>query len=504
VQPFAGPANHELDRSLVRGLAWTASAKWLSQLLTWPANLIVARILSPDDFGLITMAMVFMGLVGLVNEFGLGSAVVRHRDLSSAKIAQLSGLCVVFGLAAALISAAAAYPLAVLYHAPALRWVVLALSGSFLITGFKTVPLSLLQRDLRFNVSATTEAVGTLIQSVTLVFFAWIGLQYWALVLSLLLSSLATTILINIQRPHALAWPRRRDIAAEVAFGGHLVSARVAWYLYTNADFFIVGRVLGKTALGIYSIGWDFATMPVEKVAGLIGGVSGPVFSAVQSDYVAARRYVSRLLSGIALLTFPAGIGLALVARDFVLLALGEKWEAAIVPLQILSLYGAFRSIMPIVSQAGTYFGLSRFVMRNSIAAAIILPVAFLVGARWGTSGVAMAWVLAYPLVAIPLCIVVFRRIGLPRREAIAAIWPAVSSAALMVPVVLLVRYGLGDQVPAAARLALQVLAGAATYCLAVFSLHRKALRDALDIFPRFRKKQSGAPGTGGSVSPIA
>ncbi len=474
-----------LDRSLVSGLGWTAGAKWLTQLLTWPATLIVAHLLAPSDFGLLAMAAVFMGLVSLLNEFGLGSAIVNRRDLSANQIAQINTLCVLFGCVGAIVCLVAAYPLSLLYRTPALVWVIFSLSGSLLITGFRTVPLSLMQRDFQFRGSALNESIGGIVQSGTVVLFVWLGFKYWSLVLSSLLSSLVMTALIFAQRPHAFAWPRRRDVADAVEFGSHFVGARLAWYLYTNADFFVVGRVLGPAALGSYSLGWEFATLPVEKVTALIGRVSPPVFSAVRDDPVALRRYLIRLTSGIGLLTFPAGVGLALVSNDLVRFALGDKWLPAVVPLQILSIYAAFRSIMPLIAQVGNAVGLNRFVMRNSVAAALLLPIAFLIGSHWGTSGVAFAWVVAYPLVAVPLCAVVFRRIGMTMREFMSALWPAVSSAALLVPVVLVTRETLPGAWSPALRLSMEVGAGVITYGLTVWGLHRDAIRTLLDIVPR-------------------
>ena len=477
-----------LDRSLAGGVAWTAGVKWLSQLLTWPATLVVVRLLSPDDYGLVAMGSVYVGLVNLVNEFGLGSAIIKHRELTRPQIAQLSGLCVLFGLGGFVLSAAAAYPLALFYHTPAVTLVVIALSVNFLLTSFKTVPLSLMQRDFQFKESALNEAVGAVVQSTTLVAFAYFGLRYWSLVLAFLLSSLATTILSYLQRPHALAWPVPSEIREPMRFGSHLVGSRIGWYLYNNADFFVVGRVLGQTALGAYSFGWSFATLPVEKVTTLIGRVAPPIFSAVQDDHKALRRYLTRLTGGIALLTLPAGVGLALVAPEFVSVALGDKWLAAIAPLRMLALFAAIRSIMPIVSQAGTAIGLAPYVMRNAIISAVVMPVAFLIGSHWGTSGVASAWLIAYPFVIAPLCVTVFRRIGLTAGEYARALWPALSSTALMAPAVFLAQRSVNSAWPTGVRLLVEVSVGALAYGAALWILHRGDVRATATLIKSIRQ----------------
>src|SRR5207249_9080683 len=110
--------------------------------------------------------------------------------------------------------------------------------------------------------------------------------------------------------------------------------ARLCWYASANADFLMAGRILGKAALGLYNVGWTLASVPVDKVATLVGQVTPAFFSAVQTDRAAIRRYLLGITEGIALITFPISLGLALVARDFVLVVLGSKWQASIAPLQ--------------------------------------------------------------------------------------------------------------------------------------------------------------------------
>ena len=473
----------QLDRSLARGVAWTAGVKWLSQLLTWPATLIVIRLLSPEDYGLVAMGSVYVTFVLLVNEFGLGSAIIQQRDLTEDQIAQIYGLSVLFGLVCFLLSMAVAYPLAVFYRMPAVRLIVMALSINFFITSARTVPLALLTRDFQFRVAALNEAVGAILQSVCLVLFAYLGFRHWALVIGFLIASLTTSILACVQRPHRIAWPRLHDIRGAVAYGSHLVGSRVAWYLYTDADFFIIGRVLGTTATGSYGFAWSFASLPLEKVTSLVGRVAPPVLSAVQNDLPAMRRYIASLSSAIALLTLPAGVGLGLVARDFVLVAAGPKWTAVTEPLRYLALFAAFRSLVPILSQAGNAVGLVKFVMRMSVVAAVIMPVSFLIGTHWGTTGVAIAWLIAYPIASAPLIITVLKRIGMGPQEYLAALWPSVSATLAMTIAVVLVKQVIGDDTSVYLRLAEQVATGAAVYAAAIFLFHRDALRTLSSVF---------------------
>ncbi len=316
-----------LDRALLHGLAWTGAAKWATQLVSWASTLIVARLLTPEDYGLVGMAGIYLGFITLLSEFGLGGAVVTLRELDGEQISQLNGLAVLFGVASFLASCAIAVPLGHFFRAPQLPLVVVVMSTTFVIAGFKTMPLALLQRDLRFKALALVEASQAVVLSVAMVAFAMLGFRYWTLVIGAILSVLISTLALWSIRHTRLAWPRLASLRHAVAYSSHLIGTRLCWYAYSNADFAVAGRVLGKAALGVYDFGWTLANIPVDKVTALVGQVTPAFFSTVQTDIPALRRYFLHLTEGLAFVTVPIGLGLAVVGRDFVMVALGPKWE---------------------------------------------------------------------------------------------------------------------------------------------------------------------------------
>ena len=155
-----------------------------------------------------------------------------------------------------------------------------------------------------------------------MVVFAALGFRYWTLVIGGVMSGLISTGLAYYHRPQRAAWPRLSEIREPVRLGGHVVGARVGWYVYQNADFLIAGKVLGAAALGAYTLGWTIASIPVEKVSAMVGRVTPGFFSAVQDDLPTLRRYFLQLTATLGLITIPAAVGIALVAPEFVLLFL--------------------------------------------------------------------------------------------------------------------------------------------------------------------------------------
>jgi len=498
VSEATGSGTHDearaLDHSLLRGVAWTAAAKWASQALSWGSWLIVARLLSPEDYGLVGMAAIYLGLITLLSEFGLGTAVLAIRELSVEQISQLNGLAVLSGLASLLLSCAVAIPLGQFFHAPQLPLVVAAMSTTFVITSFKTVPFALLQRDLRFKALAVIDLGQAVILAVCMVGFAVAGFRYWTLVCGAVLGSLISTGALLRLRHLPLAWPQPKSLKHATTLSFDVLISRLCWYASANADFLVAGRVLGKAALGFYNVGWTLASVPVDKITTLVAQVTPAFFSAVQSDPPAMRRYVLRITEGIALITFPLALGLALVARDFVLAVLGTKWEATIAPLRLLAAYAAVRSIMPLLPQVLQIIRDARFEMWRMVAAAVVMPTCFYVsGNRWGTVGLATAWLLVDPIIAVPLYRRVFSKIALSPKAYLLALWPALSGTALMAAAVLAVDVFSGSAWTPSLRLAAQVAAGVISYGLACLLLHRERLKAFFELVGAARGRPEGS-----------
>ena len=455
--------------------------KWAIQLVSWASTVIIARLLTPSDYGLMGMAAVYLGLVALVNEFGLTAAILRGRDLDDSQIAQIGGFGIALGAVFCLASVGAAIPIARFYGEPAVRVIVTVLSLNFIFSSASVLPRSLLARELDFRRLAWIDGATNIVQMTCTIVLAFLGFRYMALVLGSLVGRVAGAVLANIARPHRVAIPRQiRSISESMLVGWHVVVGRISWYTYQNADFAIVGRVLGKVALGAYTIGWEIATLPVERVSALVGQVTPGVFSTVQADRPALRRYYLAVVEGLAFITFPGAVGISLTAPLLVPVLLGDKWAAAVLPLQLLAFYAGLRSIDTVTPQVLIYTGHSRQSMWYTVLAAIVLPLLFLFGARWGAAGVAFVWIVAYPLVVSPIYRLVFRILDLSPRAYLRALWPAASGTALMTMVVLAARYWLPDGLDMRVKLVSEVTLGAATYAVAMLAFHRERIFAAI------------------------
>lgn len=493
-KPANTMATADLDRSLVGGIAWTSGVNWLSQILSWGSTLIVVHYLAPTDYGLVGMALLYLGLVQMASELGVGAAIVRFRDLTTDQIGQFNGLSIIAGGLGLLASLAVAIPFGHFFREPRLPAVLVVMSSVFLISAFRVVPQALLQRRLQFRKLAVIDGTQSIVGACSTLTLAVLGFGYWALALGFVISATVYAILVVIQSPTGFRRPRLASIRQPLTFSSHMLLSRFAWYTYSNADFAVIGKLLGGAALGAYTLGWTLSGMTVEKITAVIGRVTPAFFCTVQNDLAALRRYLLLITEGLALVTFPACIGLALVANDFVRLVLGERWSAAILPVQLLAVVATVRSVQPLIPQVLFAIGESRLNMRNAMLTALMLPVCFVLASRWGISGVAGAWLIVGPLMFSPLLLRTLRLIELPAKQYFTSLWPATSGCLVMACAVISLDGAFLDGMPAYLSLAIKIVLGALAYAVTLFVFHRNRIATLREMLRVLREKKPAVP----------
>lgn len=458
---------------MARALAWNTVAKSLSQAFSWLSTIVVARLLTPYDYGLIGMAGVYLALATVVSQAGIGNAIVYARDLTRRQIAELNTLSIGVGLFLTTLTCALAVPLARFFSTPPLRAVILVASITYSIDAFQVVPRALLQKEFRFKLLSTIETTRFFCQALCCVVLALLHFRYWSLVLGHIIGTLINAILILYWMRHEFARPHLANVRQEIRYARQVLFSGIAGYIYANADFAVAGRTLGAVPLGNYSVAWGIASVPVDKISSLLTGVTPAFFSAIQNNKPELRRYLLRLTEALSLATIPASIGLALAADSLVLVLLGPKWKDAIGPLRLLSVFIAFRSLATLLPNLLTSIGDTRFVMWFTAGSAILMPIAFFAGSHWGINGIAAAWMMAYPVILVPLYIRTFHKTQMRLKDYLYAVLPALSASATMTICVLATRFVFFHAMHPLSNLLLTISVGVATYLGALFVFHR-------------------------------
>jgi PST family polysaccharide transporter len=483
----------KMDNSLIRSLAWSATGDWVSQIFTWGAFLVILRLLAPSDFGIVALVASFQPFLSYVSGFGIPRAVVTLRHLSDEQLAQLNTLGILLGLAGFGLAVLAAEPVALFFRMPHLAAVMVVSCLTLVTNGIQSVSNGLLAKNMRFRTLSLLNATSASIAAIVTLLLAWLHFGYWALVLGNLSAALVRTILVILSRGQTYAIPKLGMLQEPLKFGWHVLVSLIALNSYQNLDNLTAGRMLGQTALGFYGMAWSLANVPLEKITSLITTVIPTYLASLRNDLPAIRRYVRGITGNLSLVTFPACVGLGVVAPEFVPLVMGHKWIGAVPPLEILAIYAAFRSIVALLSKVLTALGNPRFVMWNDLASVVVLGTAFYIGSHWGVTGIAWAWVVAYPPLVIPMFRKTFLSIEMSVGEYFRCVVPALQGTIFMTVVVEGVRYALSRSERTSLKLLIEVVAGAASYIGILLLFHRKRAVAFLQLARTFGR-QSGAP----------
>jgi teichuronic acid exporter len=406
------------SKAVVRSFLWTSGGQLIGQTVSWLVTLVVVRLLSSADYGLMAMAGVLPGLFLLIADLGLSSATIQAPDLNRDQLRGMFGLVLASNGAGCLLLLAGAPLLAQFFGEPRLVSLIRVLSLNFVLIAAYTLPQAQLVRRLDFKTKARIDLASVLAGVAAALGLALTGLGVWALVWSLLVQHGVRAVAYNVAAPiGVLPGKLGAGFRPLATFGFVVLADRLLFYLYSQLDILIGGRVLGKEAIGIYAVALSLATVPLDKVLPVVTQVSFAAFSRIQSDPDRVRRNLMRAIQAVALVCFPAFLGLAAVAPDFVPLILGPRWLGLILPLQLLCLVLPFKALGALFPPV--LFGIGRpgVNVGNVVLSVVVMTVALLIGVRYGIIGLCLAWVIAFPCVLVVVLRRSLRALGLTTRD---------------------------------------------------------------------------------------
>jgi len=456
-----GAPASSLTRLAVGGVFWQGLASILGKGFTVLATVALARLLTPTEFGVVGLALVFITFAEYVSDLGVSQGLVYfEQDRSNEDGALVLSLAA--GSALCALGLLAAPAIAGLFDRPEVAPMVRVLSFSLLVGAVRQVPDALLRRELNFRGRMVTEVVRAVAQGVVSIALAVAGFGAWAIVWGYLAGSVAWCAgawLMVEYRPRSasfrLEWPAARRL---LGYGAPAAAQGVLAALIFDVDYLIVGSILGAEALGTYTLAFRLPQLLIINVFFVFSSVAFPVFSRARGAPSQLRRgYLTtvRLQSAYGA---AAGAGLFVVAPLAVPVIFGPKWEASVVPLQWLALYAVARSLGS--GAVDVYKGIGRpgIAATVSLVRLVALVPVLLIAAPHGINQVALVQAVLALVFAVGMQAVACRVIGLSPTALGAAMRPAAALAAGAASGAALARWGLGG--PAALRLAAAVAAG--------------------------------------------
>jgi O-antigen/teichoic acid export membrane protein len=441
--------------------------------------------LTPEDYGLVGMARLAIGLIAIFREMGTNAAIIQRKQLSPEFLSSIFWANLALAVVTSGLAIATSPLVALFFHQPMIAPIIRLLAAGFVVSALSSVPSALLTREMAFRKLMMIEIGAAGFTTCLAVGLALRGAGAWSLVISSLAGTCVTTVLIWLSSPWRprwlLSWKELRSIAS---YSLNLSGFNLVNYFSRNADNTIVGRYLGAYQLGFYQLAYNVMLYGVQNISQVMGRVLFPVFAKVQDDNPRFRQAYIKAVSTIAVITFPMMAGVMAVAEPFVRAVLGEKWHPVASLLIILAPVGLMQSVVTTVGNIYYAKGRADWLFRWGLFGTVVSVSSFFAGLPWGIRGVAVGYLIANLLMIYPVFAIPFRLIDLKMNDFLRPIWPILGFSMAMVAAVRILGYLLRFE-KAAVQLAILVPAGVLVYCSLLLLVRPVAVVNLLSMRQR-------------------
>jgi O-antigen/teichoic acid export membrane protein len=400
----------ELRHSVVKGSLALVFSQGISFGLSMANTLVLARLLTPADFGIIGMVTVVINFIALFKDAGLSTATIQNSNIDSRQISTLFWINAGISMSLALIILISAPFIALFYNKPELTAVTAILSIEFMVQGTIIQHRALLQRHLKFTALAIIDIVAQLGMIAVAIVMAAFGFRYWALVGG----TLASTLILIILTFYSCPWTpgkmhKGTGVRNMLKFGGRLTVSNFVHYISRNLDNMLIGRVIGAEPLGLYSKAFSLLMTPLNQIRTPLTTLSLPVLSSLKNDEARYQSYFRQLLDVSISLALPISVYCYLESEFLIRILLGEKWMGAVPVFKILSIAGVFVALSAAPGLAMLSHGYAKRHLHLTVITAAIVSLSFIIGVRFGIKGVALGYTIASFLIMIPFIGFAFR-----------------------------------------------------------------------------------------------
>jgi O-antigen/teichoic acid export membrane protein len=462
----ATPAAGDLRGKVIGGLGWKLLSQIIAQGSRIAVGIVLAHLLTPRQFGVAAMALVFTGLASIFTDLSLGAALIQRAEITEEDRSTVFWTTIQAGAVTTAIGVAVAPLVGRLFGTPEVTPLFFAASFLALLSSIAATQMALLTREMNFRGLELREIAATVAGAVAAIAFALAGAGAWAIVAQSLVVAVVSVVLVwsfSSWRPRFIY--STRSLRTLGSFGIKTLFARLMSYLNLYADNLLVGKFLGSTALGVYTLAYNVMFVPANRIAQPVQQVLYAAFVRLQDDPVRLGRAWLRGNRLVTAINVPAFLGMAVVAPDFVPAVFGGRWHHAAPVLQLLSLAGVAQSFQTLNWSVLQSVGAPGRLLRFMIFSSVVTVGAFAAGLTWGVVGVAGLYAAARLVVGMAYTEITCRTIGLPVREFLRSIATPCLLAATMGAAIYAFRFALVEEgMPTGLRLVLLVVLGAGIY----------------------------------------
>lgn len=394
----------DLKRRSVRGGAVTMVAQVFKFSLSLGSNVVLARLLTPQDYGLIGMVTAVTGFVSLFKDLGLSMATVQKNEINHEQVSTLFWVNVALSMITMLVTAALAPAIAWFYKEPRLIGITLSLAAAFIFSGLTVQHQALLNRQMRFKALVLIDVSTTLLGIVAAMISASYGAGYWSLIVLQLVTAITNAIAVWIICGWRPGLPvLRSGVRSMLAFGGNLTGFSIINYFARNLDNVLIGKYWGAEQLGFYAKSYQLLLLPLQQINAPLSAVAVPTLSRLVDSPERYRQAYLQILRATSIMTLPLVIFMISTSDWLVLLLLGPQWHEA---SRLFSLLGIVALTQPVSNTAGWVFitqGRANHMLQSGVIGGVLAIAAIIAGLPWGATGVALAYAVSGLLIRTPL-----------------------------------------------------------------------------------------------------
>jgi len=444
-------------------------AKLVGQGITFALRLlyivVMARLLSPSEFGLVAMVTVVTGIYDLFRDGGLSAAAIQQATITEEQKSTLFWVNMLIGAILTLLCLLTAPILIRFYQEPRLFGVTAAISGGFLFSAAGAQYAAMLHRELRYVTLAAIDVFSVVVNTAVAITMAATGWGYWSLVVPSVGVTVINTVAMWLVVGWKPGWPRRdAGVMGMLKFGGTMSLNSLVVYVAYNLDKVLIGRFWGADALGLYSRAYQLINIPTAQLNGAIGSVAFSALSRLQNDSARYKNYFLKGYSLVVALTAPITLFSAAFADDIIRVVMGPRWEAAATIFRLLTPTILFFGLVDPLAWFLMSSGLQQRSLNIALVLAPICVASYLAGLPYGPNGVAAAFSIGLSLWLLPHMLWCIEGTGITLADLLGAIWPPIGSAIVATIAAVAVEALVGHAEPALLRFALNGCVMAATY----------------------------------------
>lgn len=384
-----------LKQRTIRAIAWTGAIQLLSQIINFALSILLARLLAPEDFGLVAMVLIFIGFSQLLCDFGLSAALIQKKSVTK----QEAFSCFVFncllGFTFTLLLYTCRDSISSFYNDTRLIEIVSFIAPIFIISSASSVPKAMLARELHHKQISLIEMTSMIAGTIVALIMAINDFGFWSLIYQQIVNYSLKSLMLIIASKLTLTKINFREIKKLFGFSANVFSTQVLQQISLQADKVIIGKFLSATELGLYSRAFHLTTFPIKNVSTVIASVMFPALSKIKNNPDKVGKIYLRAIGLIALVTFPILAGFAVLSEPIINFLLGEKWLPMQKFLIFFSLIGMIVSIATITGSFYLSQGRADLQLKINLVTQPLQIVLLLVGIQYGIDGLLVSYALS-------------------------------------------------------------------------------------------------------------